>query len=196
MSVTPAPTPVPPAPRPQPNNAIFWILGIIGGGILVLILGALALASFIIHRVHVSQNADRVDIETPIGALKVSQDQPGATGLPVYPGAVLQKSEGANFEITTNDTHAGFAVVKYKTDDERETVKEWYAKRLGPSFTLESGKIASNKDMQGLPVDVKSDDVAFVSKNSSGGNARIVALGVSDGGTDIVLLRIGRQEPQ
>jgi hypothetical protein len=204
MSVAPTSGPLPsqapgsiPPPRPrQPNTAIFWILGIIGAAILVLILGGLSLAAFIIHRVHVTENADRVEIETPVGALKVSQDQPGSTGLPVYPGAVLQKSDGANFEITANNTHAGLAVVKYLSTDPRSTVKDWYAKRLGPSFALESGKFESNKDFSGLPVDMRSDDLAFVSKNSNSGSARVVALGELSSGTEIVLIRVGKQEPQ
>ena len=197
MSAAPAPPgPSAPPPRAQPNTAIFWILGIIAGGILVLVLGGLSLAAFIIHRIHVTQNAEHVEIETPVGGIKVGQDQPGSTGLPVYPGATIRKSDGASFEITANDTHAGLVIVKYHSPDSRDVVRDWYAKRLGPSFKIKSGNYNSDKNDLGIPdVDLKTGDVAFESKNN-GNNTRVVAIQEMDGGSDIVLIRVGKSEPQ
>ena len=186
-----AAAPVPP-PR-QTNKALWWILGIFAAGFLVVVIGALALVGFILHRVHVTQSANRVEIETPAGVLKVDQNHPGSTGLPLYPGAELQKSQGANIEFSSNDARGGLAVEKYHSSDSRDTVKEWYAKRLGPSFRLETGQFDTEKN-QKYPVDMKAGDVAFVDDHGNG--ARVVALKDVDGGTEIVLLRVGRKEPQ
>ena len=183
-----ATAPVPPQPR-QPNNAIWWILGVVAVGIVAIVIGALSLVGFIIHKVHITQSADRVEIESPIGAMKVN-NQPVPTGLPVYPGAAALKSEGANVEFSANDKRAGIAVEKYQSSESRDTVAAWYAKRLGSSFRVEKGK----GEIAGVQTELESGDMAFVDDHGDG--VRVVALKSAGSGTEIILVRVGRSEPQ
>jgi hypothetical protein len=189
MSTAPTIPTAPVPPSRQPNNAIWWILGIVGAGIMILVIGALFLVGFIIHRVHVTQSADKVEIETPVGAMKVNT-QAAPTGLPVYPDATPMKSEGASAEFSANDKRAGIAVEKYQSSDSRETIAAWYAKRLGPSFRMEKGK----GQIAGVQTELESGDVAFVDDHSS--MVRVVALKGTSSGTEIVLVRVGKNEPQ
>ncbi len=190
MSATPVP---PQAPR-QNNTAIWWILGIVAGGFALLVIMGLMIAAFVIHKVHVSQSADRVEIETPVGAIKMNQDEAHSTGLPVYPGATAQKSQGANFEISSNDTRAGLAIEKYHSTNSRDDVKTWYAKHLGSSYRLEAPNTNGDNKIDGVQTDLSPGDVAFVDDHKDG--ARVVALKAAGDGTDIVLIRVGKREPQ
>jgi len=194
MSATPVPPSAPPAAPRQTNTAIWWILGIVAGGIVCLVFAALLIVAFVIHKVHVNESADRVDIETPVGAIKVNSDEMHATGLPVYPGATPEKSQGANFEISASDTRAGLAIEKYHSTDSRDDVKAWYSKRLGSSFRLETAHLDDKHSIDGIPADLKADDVAFVDDRHNG--ARVVALKAVSDGTDIILIRAGKKEPQ
>ncbi|MFZ0038627.1 MAG: hypothetical protein WAK91_14450 [Candidatus Acidiferrales bacterium] len=187
-------TPVPPAAPRQNNVAMWWILGIVAGGIALLVIGALVVVSLVIHKVHISQSADRVEIETPVGAIKVNQDEAHSTGLPVYPGATAQKSQGANFEISSNDTRAGLAIEKYHSSDSRDDVKTWYAKHLGSSYRMETPETNHDNKIDGVQTDLSPGDIAFVDDHGSG--ARVVAVKASGDGTDIVLIRVGKKEPQ
>jgi hypothetical protein len=200
MSATPVP---PPAPRPnnvvqgspaQNNAAMWWILGIVAGGIACLVIGALILVAFVVHKVHINQSADRVEIETPVGAIKMNQDEAHSTGLPVYPGATPQKSQGANFEISSNDTRAGLAIEKYHSADARDDVKTWYAKHLGSSYRMETSDANRGSKIDGLQANLSPGDIAFVDDHGNG--ARVVAIKAAGDGTDIVLIRVGKKEPQ
>jgi hypothetical protein len=189
MATTPV-RPQPPAARPN-NNVIWWVLGIIGGGLVLLIVCGLAFAALFVRHVHVNQSGDGVAIETPAGALRV--DKGGhATGLPEYPGALPLKAEGANIELSSNNNRAGIAIEKFHTTDTRDTVEAWYRKHLGPSYRLEtSHNIAKNN---GWSTEVDAEDVAFVDDHNNG--ARVIALKATGDSTDIVLIRAGKQEPQ
>jgi hypothetical protein len=181
-------------PQQRSSNAIWWVLGIIGACIVLVMIAGLLVVSAILHRVHVNTADNKVDIRTPVGELKVDQDSEHATGLPVYPGATLEKSEGASFEVSANGKAAGLAVEKYVSDDSRDKVQDWYAKRLGPEFKLNSDTQNGKDEIPGLPVDVQTTDLAFVSKRSE--STRVVALGHKDDGTEITLVRVGKKEPQ
>src|SRR5580693_4845854 len=108
---------VPPQPPPpKRNDAVLWILAIVGGGFIVLVLGGLLLVSMFIRHVHVNQTGSQVEIETPAGALRVNGDQAHATGLPVYPGAKQDKSEGSTIELSAiSGAGLGLSAEKYVT---------------------------------------------------------------------------------
>jgi hypothetical protein len=208
MAAVPPVPPVPPAPPPQqylppqypqpgarkPSNAIWWVLGIIGACIVLVMIAGLVVVSALVHRVKVNTRDNKVEIETPVGSLKVNQDSAHATGLPVYPGAMPEKSQGADFEVSANGKSAGLAIEKYNSDDPRETVQAWYANRLGPDFKLQVSKPGDNDQIPGVPVDMKADDVAFV--NDRGDGAKVVALTRHGEGTEITLVRVGKKEAQ
>jgi hypothetical protein len=198
---------VPPVPPPQQyqqpqyqqpprksSNVIWWVLGIIGTCIVLVMIAGLIVVSALVHRVHVNTANNKVEIETPVGSLKVNQDSEHATGLPIYPGATPEKSQGANFEISANGKSAGVAVEKYSSDDPRETVQAWYANRLGPDFKLQVATPGDNDQIPGVPVTMNATDVAFV--NDRGEGAKVVALARHGEGTEITLVRAGKKEAQ
>lgn len=201
-------TAVPPVPPPQQqyqqppyqqppkksSNVIWWVLGIIGACIVLVMIAGLIVVSALVHRVKVNARDNKVEIETPVGSLKVNQDSAHATGLPVYPGATPEKSQGANFEVSANGKSAGLAIEKYNSDDPRETVQAWYAIRLGPDFKLQVATPGDNDQIPGVPVKMNSTDVAFV--NDRGDGAKVVALARHGEGTEITLVRVGKKEAQ
>lgn len=196
--VPPQAPPFRPVPPPRKSsNVIWWVLGIVGACIVLLIIGGLLVISALFHRVRVSSVNNKVEIQTPVGSLKVNQDSAHATGLPVYPGATPEKTEGANLEISgMNGKSAGFAIEKYTTDDSRDAVQTWYASKLGAEFKLQVAKPGDHDhdDIPGLPVNVSSTDVAFVDDRGDG--AKVVALAHHGDGTEITLIRVGKKEAQ
>lgn len=187
----PSGAPVPPQPSPpRRNDAVLWILAIVGGGFVVLVLGGLLVASIFFRHVHVNQNGKQVEIETPAGALRVNGDQPHPTGLPVYPGAQPDKSEGATVELSAiSGAGLGLATEKYVTSDDLDEVSDWYKQQLGPSYKREDHGSTTHRQH------VSSDaDVAYVYEK--GDNTRLVALTKKPDGVEIELLRIGKKEVQ
>jgi hypothetical protein len=183
--------PVPPQPSsPKRNDAVLWILAIVGGGFVVLVLGGLLLASLFIRRVHVSDSGKQVEIETPAGALRVNNDRLHSTGLPVYPDAKRIESEGSGVELSAPGG-AGLAIAteKYTVSDDLAQVSQWYQQHLGPGYEREEhGSGAHRKHVN------SSADVAYVYEK--GDNVRVVALTKKSDGVEIELVRIGKREVQ
>jgi hypothetical protein len=183
-----------PVPPPQgKNNAVWWILGILGGGALVLVLAVLIFLPFFVRQMRVRQSADRVEIQTPVGAIKVNKNEAHATGLPVYPGATHEDNEGANVEFSANDETVGISVERYNCGDSIDDVQAWYRKRLGTEFRLETGH-DHPKWNPGDKYHIGDADVAFV--DDSRDSPRLVALKKNGSGTKIVLFRAGKKELQ
>src|ERR1700721_2195506 len=78
---------VPPPARRDSTTAIWWILGIVGGGIVVMVFLALMVAGYVAGHSHIDSEGKNVDIQTPVGELKVNQNPTGPWGSPVYPAA-------------------------------------------------------------------------------------------------------------
>jgi hypothetical protein len=181
------------APPRRDNNAVWWILGIVVSGILLMIVFGLALAGMFLHRVHLHSSDKNVDIQTPVGELKVDTAGNGHSGLPIYPGATATegKDGNAHVELSLDDAGVGLAVETYMTDDDLDEVSAWYQKTLGPSFRRENPKA----DRSHHEAHVDSDaDVAFV--DDKGNGARVVALTKKDDGVRINLVRVGKRETQ
>jgi hypothetical protein len=189
--------PVNMAPPRRDNNAVWWILGIVVGGILLLVVFGLALAGMFLHHVRLRSNDKNVDLQTPVGEFKVNTDGSHHTGLPLYPGATLvekDKSNGnANIELSFNDKGVGLAVETYHTDDDLDEVAAWYQKQLGANFRKESPRDLKHSDDDNVSFDSKAD-VAFV--DDKGNHARVVALTKEDDGVKINLVHVGKRETQ
>ena len=124
-----------PTPQPKRNNAIWWILGIVCGAIVLLIAGSLIFASIFIRHVSVDESGKKLVVDTPVGTLRVKGDDTHPTGLPVYPGATVDDSEGTKVEFSAqNGAAVGMAAEDYTTPDDLAKVAAWYAQKLGPKF--------------------------------------------------------------
>jgi len=187
--------PMPPPP-PSPKNAVWWILGIVGGGIVLLVLFGVLLASIFIRRLHVDDNGKRVEIETPVGAIKVNTNENvHPTGLPVYPGAKPVTDEDANVDLELpQGAGLGIATEKYSTPDDLDKVSAWYAQKLGSTYRREEHGSLVPHGHVGATSDA---DVAFINDSGSHGNgARVAALTRKHGSVEIELVRVGKKEIQ
>jgi hypothetical protein len=187
-----APVPAATQPPRKSNNAVWWVLGILGGGFAILILLGLVVAAMFIRHVRVGEAGKKVEIETPVGSLKMKSGDERSTGLPVYPGAAPEKSDNANIQVSLpQGKSVGVATESYLTQDDLGKVTAWYAQRLGSSFRREEHGHAAHSSVH---TEVTDADVAFTSETSDG--ARIVALKQKDPGVEISLLRAGKREVQ
>ena len=179
-------------PQRRSNNAVWWILGIVTGGIVVMVLFGLALAGLFIRNLRVHSQGNNVEIQTPVGAIKVNKDVPRATGLPVYPGATSGETDkNAKVELSNDDGAVGIAVEHFTTIDKLDRVDAWYAHRLGSSFRREENH--DHHPIHGVTVD-SDTDIAFVDDHGDG--VRLVALTKKGASVDIVLMRAGKKEAQ
>jgi hypothetical protein len=183
---------VPPPARNNSATAIWWILGIVAGGIVVIIFLGLMFAGLVIRNSHVSDQGKNVDIQTPVGELKVNQNPSRSSGLPVYPGATPSTEDGhTNVEVSSGPAGVGVAVENYSTADSLDKVTAWYSKRLGPSFTRETK--GNDVKVHGMTVTVDAD---MTFSEDHGDSTRSVVLTRKGGNVEITLVRAGKREAQ
>lgn len=188
--------PIPPPPPGRPNNALWWILGIIGGCIVLFIVGGLTVAGLFLRHISVRNSGNNVDIQTPVGEIAVNKGE-HATGLPIYPGAAKSTDDdsGGSANISFgSEGGLGIAAETYVSVDSLDKVRNWYRDRLGSSFRLETGK-DQQAEFRHSKINVSSDqDLAFVDDHGDG--VRLVALKRTNEGVKITLLRLGKREAQ
>jgi hypothetical protein len=161
----------------------------------------------------------RVDITTPVGNLKVRNDNVTAkdSGLPVYPGALVKpKSEHedskANVNIDTPFFGLKVVALTFTSQDDSSKVLGWYRDQMksfgnyveckGPSIRKEKhGKDDLNKPVDcdsevefhgedtHVPV-VSSDSKSVELKAGTNGNQHIVAVKPVDKGTEFSLVYV------
>jgi hypothetical protein len=184
----------PVAPPGKKSNLIWWILGLFLAGVVILGLGGMMVATYIMKDVvQVRETAGQVEIQTPAGSIKVDKTAPPDPGLPVYPGASTAEI-GATVEITApDDESVHITAARYRTPDPIEKVDEWYQEKLGPDFKRE-GPGVTNRKKEVLGITVKSSDTAYISEKDD--TLRVVALERKGLYTEIALARIGKQETQ
>jgi hypothetical protein len=112
---------------------------IIASGIIMIWIGLRFLSSNV--HVQVSRKEDarkEVTIKTPVGSLQVEEEvNPARLGLPVYPGAVREKTSDSatvNFELPNDETLRVWAA-KFETPDSLEQVSKFYDQHLGREVT-------------------------------------------------------------
>ena len=183
------------APPPKKSNVLLWILGLFAVGVVVLGLGGLLVATYVMKDVvQVRETAGQVEVQTPAGSIKVDKTAPPDPGLPVYPGASTAEV-GTTVEITapTEDDSVHITAARYRTPDPIEKVDEWYQEKLGSEFTREGPGVTTHKKNI-LGISVKSSDTAYISEKDD--LVRVVALERKGLYTEIALARIGKQETQ
>jgi len=175
------------------NNAVWWILGILAAGVLVMLLFGVTIAGLFIHRLHVRDSGRNLDIQTAVGEIKVDKAEHG-TGLPPYPGATPSSdSKGGSVEISASGSGVGIATEVYDSKDPLDFVQAWYTKRLGSDFHLENGKDVSAGHANDS-FKAGDHDIAFV--DDRGDAVRVVALKKTPSGTQVTLVRVGKKESQ
>lgn len=112
-----------------------------------LILAALAVIGiffagmYVADNIHVKKsrgaNGETVQVDTPIGSMRVQEHKkldPKLIGVPVYPGALREDSDGgaASFDFSYDEAHRQFSVLaaKYTTDDPVDKVRDFYHREL------------------------------------------------------------------
>lgn len=192
MATTPTPTPTRPTNLgpAQKSNLLWWLLGLGGAAMVLLIVGGLLVAGFFVRSLRVTEKGREVEISTPAGSLSVSKAKVKDVGLPIYPGSVLVE-EGGNVQITVpEETRVGIAVVRYRSNDAVEKVDAWYRARLGPEFERDMGDTRGKIRARG----VMTEGIAYVSDRDD--LVRFVAISKKFRGAEIALGRIGQQEAQ
>ena len=185
MSITPT-------PQQKNNQVIWWIVGIVGGGIALLVILGVMVAAVVMRHVHMREKGDKVEIETPVGSIRVNSDDSHPTGLPVYPGAKRIKSNAANVELSSKDGQAlGVGVERFTTSDNLEKVSAWYVQKLGPAYHQEK---LGHETHYVHGTDDGNADIVYV--NDSGDGARVVSLTTKPPRVEISLLRVGKKEVQ
>lgn len=161
--------------------------------LVLFVVGGIFLATRLLRHFAVQKSGGKVTVQTPIGAIHVDPSGRASPGLPVYPGARVD-DEGKNVNFDFGDS-ANFEVraAVYRTADSPDRVESWYAHHLSPDFVRHAaGEKVQIKKYGNTKADL--DGVSFVSERDD--NLRLVALGTSDSGTKIKLLRFGPREAQ
>lgn len=176
-------------PERKPS-LLWWLVALLGAGIVILGIGTLILWRIVAPQVDVVRTSTGVEVKTPIGDLKASREGDD-TGLPKYPGAELTEP-GATVEIESPSEDAlAITLAKYRSNDAVDTVDAWYKERLGTEFEREgAGRMERKRAIYGT--EVSADDVAFVRDREN--VLEVVIVRRKGLATEIVLLRAG--EPQ
>jgi hypothetical protein len=197
MSATPSsmtPAGPPQGAPPRSSNAIWWVLGIFGAAIMIVIVGGIVTAGYFVRNIHVDEKAQKLEVSTPAGKVTLhATDSVKTVGLPIYPGAELAES-GGGIEVTApNDKSVAVTGVSYRTPDSPEKVDAWYRAQLGPDFERHlPGERPGKWNIQG--VDLEKGDIAYIAEGE--GLMRIVAIKKISDGTKIGMARLGKQESQ
>ena len=164
--------------------------GVLAGVLVaILILAALAVLGvfmagmYLADNIHVEKRknakGETVQVETPIGTMRVQQYQkldPKLIGVPVYPGAVREDSNGAaSFDFSFDSAHKEFTVLaaEYSTNDSVEKVREYYHREL-PHWMI------SERLRGGVKMEYTED-----------GYKRIIVIHEQDGQTRVGLATVG-----
>ena len=154
-----------------------------------LILAALAVAGVFMAGIYVADNihvektrnakGETVQVDTPIGSLRVQEDKkldPKLIGVPVYPNAIRSdNNHAASVDFSFDSGHKEFTVIAadYTTDDSIEKVKEFYHHEL-PHWMIAQGHNG------GVHMEYTED-----------GYKRIIAITEKNGHTHIALASVG-----
>ena len=154
--MTSTPTPVPPLrgsrPRTHPSTGrLVAIVAAVIAGIFLLMAAGLFLVGYrFASRIHISHAPDgqhdgTVRIETPLGNLRVQKQaeiDPKLLGMPIYPGAVAVKGQGARVDLDLDfvDKSLRVAAVRMETGDPMDKVVAFYRQEASEySFNQKSG---------------------------------------------------------
>lgn len=182
-----------PGPQKKPNTVV-WVLGTIGGLLVILVGFGLVVGFFVIRNFRVRDNGKEVQIHIPGADLKVNKTGGADVGLPVYPGAAISPNEGVDLQFTPVGKDAvSLSVAKYTSDDPIEKEDAWYREHLGSEFERKGP--GGSFDLPRLHhIQLEPGGIAFAADD--GPASQLVILNPRFGHVEIVLLRGGRPAAQ
>jgi len=174
-----APVPAPPASTGGSNALKIFLIVVatlvVLGVLAVITIGVIA-RHFITHNVHVSQQGDKVKVETPFGSAETNKDPDAVVrdlGVDVYPGAVTEK--GSSATATFGGVHT--VATNFTTSDSVDKVCAFYkAKFPNPMVTTSDQNrctIISNDQKNMITINIEGH----------GDNTRIQISNVSKAGS-------------
>ena len=199
MSTQPGPAGPNAPPKSGMSPLVKILLGLLAGGVALLLIVAVAGYYLVCRNVRVSESptGKSVEIESPIGSLRVNKEPPETTlaglGIPVYPGATPSK-EAAQLSFDFGEEGAKLTVVKLETPDSLDKVDAFYRRELGNRFKREAGKMIGDVHDRGHFV-VKSKEGIVYSEEKDAKNT-FVALGREGGGTKIAVVKVVERQAQ
>jgi len=169
--------PAPAAGAPGGSSALKIVLIIVAVIVCIGILGAAGIGFFVYHvakSAHVTQQGNRVKVETPIGTLSATHDSEEAAkelGAEMYPGAQVQKQGTASASFGSVHTVAA----NLETSDSLDKVCDFYKAKF-PSATVKSSDQNHCSIVSGGP-----GKSVTISVEASGGTTQIHIANVSKG---------------
>lgn len=132
--------PPPPLPRRADYTFVWLLLGVMGFAGVLVFTGVYVFSRYLASQISLDiRHMDgRVDIETPVGSLKVQKGEVSEAELamPIYPGARRIKRAGTNISIEVpSERSMRVVAAEFETGDALELVAAFYRKRLGREFT-------------------------------------------------------------
>lgn len=171
------------------GSLLWWALGLLLTGMLILGLGTVMVWRMVSPQVEVIRTTAATEGKAPAKAGAEGED----TGLPRYPGAEISEP-GTTVEIESpSEDSIAVTTAKFTSKDELEKVDLWYKERLGADFEREgAGKMDRKRVIYGI--EVSASDVAFLQDREH--LLQAVVLRRKDQVTEIVLLRAGEPREQ
>ncbi len=175
------------------------LLGLLLGGVALLLIVAVAGYYLVRRTVHISESPSgkSVEIESPIGSLRVNKEPPetilARLGIPAYPGATPDK-DAAQVSFDFGEEGAELTVVKLETPDSLDKVDAFYRRELGNRFKRETGKRIGDVHDRGHFV-IHSKDGILYSEEKDVKNT-FVALGREGRGTKIAVVKVVERQAQ
>lgn len=178
------------------------LLGLLAGGVALVMIVAVAGYYLVRRAVHISESPSGkgVEIQSPIGSLRVNKEPPEAVlarlGIPAYPGATPGE-HAAQLSITAGEEGAKVTVVELETRDPLDKVDAFYRQELGGRFKRQTGEMIDWGDHEGRSFRHRrhAKDAILYSEEKDAKNT-FVALEKKGQGTKIAIARVIEREAQ
>jgi hypothetical protein len=172
------PTPAPPAAPKGGSSALKIVLIVFAVIVGILILGMVT-CGIVLHRIakssHVTQQGDRVKVETPFGTINANDPEQAAKDLDIeiYPGAQVQKNGTAS--VTVFGVHT--VTANFESSDSVDKVCDFYKSKF-PAATVKSSdqnrcSIVTNDPQNAVTINIEANgdackfQIVHVTKKSS-----------------------------
>jgi hypothetical protein len=168
-----------PAPAPKGGSSALKIILIVIAVIVVILVLGMVTCGVVLHRIvrhsHVTQQGDKVNIETPFGTINANDPEQAVKdlGVDVYPGAQVQKNGTASATVFGIHT----VTANFESSDSVDKICDFYKSKF-PAATVKSSdqnrcSIVSNDPPNTITINIEASgdttriQIAHVTKKSS-----------------------------